>query len=116
MDQIQANVLELAGNFLLQTKEADRECSRPQRKMQEWRGVWRGEGRPGPLPHGRPQGWAALMQAVPGYGRDLCTRLLIKSEGEASAAGPQSEGRVGLRKKGQGLGNRAFGNNSEGSY
>lgn len=56
------------------------------------------------------------MQAVPGHGRDLCTRLLIKSEGEAAAAGPQSEGRVGLRKKGQGLGNRAFGNNSEGSY
>lgn len=39
-----------------------------------------------------------------------------KSDGEAAALGPRSEGGVGLRKKGQGLGNRAFGNNSEGSY
>lgn len=39
-----------------------------------------------------------------------------KSEGEAAVLGPRSEGGVGLRKKGQGLGNRAFGNNSQGSY
>lgn len=49
VDQVQADVLQLAGNFLLQTREATVSVLAPQRQAQE-REVRRAEGGPGHLP------------------------------------------------------------------
>lgn len=60
VEQVQANILELAGNFLLQTREADSECAgSPNAEA----GTQRGGVRAGQASSSLPQGWAALTHS-----------------------------------------------------
>lgn len=104
MDQVQADVLELAGNLLLQTRAADSELSLPHLRMQGTQGKREGQvplTPPGPggfnpqyTSHQSPSFWAAA-----------------KIKGEAAALGLVSEGKVWTEKEKTGMGKRAFGNN-----
>lgn len=97
VQQVEADVLELAGNFLLRTR-GHSECAGCSLKRQEG-GKYGGVRGPG----------CRQSQVRP----EARAPAAAESEGQA-ASGPQSEAGVGLRKKGQGLGYRAFGNDSEG--
>lgn len=89
MDQVQANILELAGNFLLETREADGKFAHSLTEVQR--------DKEGQVPLSL-QSWVAFTYS-PTSRQSLMPWAAEKSNGEAAALDPVSEGKVWVEKE-----------------